>query len=274
MEYSTNFNFSLPSRDNDIDLADINEISNNFRKIDENAVKKEVGKGLSTNDFTNEEKERLANAPTDITLTDKHLQLTANGKAVGNGVTIPAPQETFVKTYFDYTKLKDVSIGNLKAFSIKHNLDETNTKNVYIRFELIKDKLDESTGVLVVKPVLSGLPSVIYGSTGVERTFDSNEKVGITLRLGFEDKTSDVPEEDFKEIFTNENTVVNIDFDNEAQSFTVIRFECRAEYNDIGDADYVKLYLSEEILPMFRGMHVAIDKVEWTEKESELVYVE
>lgn len=90
MEYSTNFNFSLPSRNNDVDLADINEISNNFRKIDENAVKKEVGKGLSTNDFTNEEKERLANAPTDITLTDNRLQLTANGKAVGAGVTMPS----------------------------------------------------------------------------------------------------------------------------------------------------------------------------------------
>lgn len=90
MEYSTNFNFSLPSRDNDVDLADINEISNNFRKIDENAVKKEVGKGLSTNDFTNEEKERLANAPTDIKLTDNLLQLTANGKAVGAGATIPS----------------------------------------------------------------------------------------------------------------------------------------------------------------------------------------
>ena len=62
MEYSKNFNFALPSRDNDVDLADINEISNNFRKIDENAVLKEVGKGLSTNDFTNEEKEKLANA--------------------------------------------------------------------------------------------------------------------------------------------------------------------------------------------------------------------
>lgn len=62
MEYSTNFNFALPSRDNDVDLADINEISNNFRKIDEKSVIKEVGKGLSTNDFTNEEKEKLANA--------------------------------------------------------------------------------------------------------------------------------------------------------------------------------------------------------------------
>lgn len=90
MEYSTNFNFSLPSRDNDVDLADINEISNNFRKIDENAVKKEVGKGLSTNDFTTEEKEKLANAPTDIKLTDNLLQLTANGKAVGAGVTLPS----------------------------------------------------------------------------------------------------------------------------------------------------------------------------------------
>lgn len=41
MEYSKNFNFALPSRDNDVDLADINEIGNNFRKIDEQATKKE-----------------------------------------------------------------------------------------------------------------------------------------------------------------------------------------------------------------------------------------
>lgn len=41
MEYSKNFNFTLPSRDNDVDLADINEISNNFRKVDEQATKKE-----------------------------------------------------------------------------------------------------------------------------------------------------------------------------------------------------------------------------------------
>lgn len=61
MEYSTNFNFALPSRDNDVDLADINEISNNFRKIDENAVIKEAGKGLSTNDFTDEYKAKVEN---------------------------------------------------------------------------------------------------------------------------------------------------------------------------------------------------------------------
>lgn len=41
MEYSTNFNFALPSRDNDVDLADINELANNFRKIDEKATKKQ-----------------------------------------------------------------------------------------------------------------------------------------------------------------------------------------------------------------------------------------
>lgn len=41
MEYSKNFNFALPSRDNDVDLADINELANNFRKVDENAAKKE-----------------------------------------------------------------------------------------------------------------------------------------------------------------------------------------------------------------------------------------
>lgn len=62
MEYSKNFGFALPSSANDVDLADINEIANNFRKIDENAVKKEAGKGLSENDFTDAEKQKLQNA--------------------------------------------------------------------------------------------------------------------------------------------------------------------------------------------------------------------
>ncbi len=64
MEYSKNFEFALPSSNNDVDLADINEIANNFRKIDENAVKKEEGKGLSTNDFSNKEKEKVENSLT------------------------------------------------------------------------------------------------------------------------------------------------------------------------------------------------------------------
>ena len=41
MEYSKNFGFALPSSDNDFDLADINELANNFRKVDEKAMKKE-----------------------------------------------------------------------------------------------------------------------------------------------------------------------------------------------------------------------------------------
>ena len=41
MEYSKNFNFALPSSANDTDLADITEIANNFRKIDEKATKKD-----------------------------------------------------------------------------------------------------------------------------------------------------------------------------------------------------------------------------------------
>lgn len=83
MEYSTNFGFALPSRDNDVDLADINEISNNFRKIDENAVKKEEGKGLSTNDFTNEEKQRLKTVGDMVNPINTELQnirVGANGR--------------------------------------------------------------------------------------------------------------------------------------------------------------------------------------------------
>ena len=106
MEYSTNFNFALPSRDNDVDLADINEISNNFRKIDENAVIKEVGKGLSTNDFTTAEKEKLANALTSENIDQIYSATSGNaqsGAAVAEALgTIvkdlePIPNETVDK---------------------------------------------------------------------------------------------------------------------------------------------------------------------------------
>ena len=40
MEHSPKFNFALPSRDVD-DVADINEISNNFRIIDEQVLGRE-----------------------------------------------------------------------------------------------------------------------------------------------------------------------------------------------------------------------------------------
>ena len=223
---------------------------------------------------TNTHASGLYSIPNDIALTNNILQLTANGEAVGNGVTIPAPKETFVKTYFDYAKLKDVSYGNLKAFEISDNLNGTNTNNVYISFRLIKDKSDDSTGVLVVQPVLTGLPSVIYGSTYSERTFDSNEKIGITLRIEEAGEIYDFSEEDFKELFSNENTKFTISFDIASVSYTIIEFEFRADYNDIDTANAVKSAFKDEILPMFRGLQVAVDRVEWTEKESEVVYAE
>ena len=78
MEYSKNFGFALPSSANDVDLADINEIANNFRKIDENAVKKEAGKGLSENDFTDAEKQKLQNALLPENIDQKYNPTSTN----------------------------------------------------------------------------------------------------------------------------------------------------------------------------------------------------
>lgn len=204
-----------------------------------------------------------------------HLQLTANGEAVGNGATIPAAPETFTKTYFDYTKLKDVLIdGKHSVFSIKNNFYETNNKSIYLRFRFIKDKLTESTGALIVQPVLTGLPSVIYGSTSSERDLDSNEKIGIILRFEEEGEIFDFSSEEFKELFSNENTKFGVTFENGSVSYTIIIFEFSATYEDVDTANAVKSAFIDEILPIFSGAKVAIDRVDWTEKESEVVYVE
>lgn len=123
METSTNFSFNLPSRDND-DIADINQISDNFRIIDEKLaidqtfsetsenpqsgtaiagvlsgyVSAEVGKGLSSNDYTDEEKEKLAgieegaevNAPADTTYNPESAN-AQSGIAVAQAVETCSP---------------------------------------------------------------------------------------------------------------------------------------------------------------------------------------
>ena len=119
MEYSKNFNFALPSRDNDVDLADINEISNNFRKIDENAVKKEVGKGLSTNDFTDEYKSKVENA-----LTSENIDQTysSGSKNAQSGIAV----EEAIKTVTD-TAMSDTSENPVQNKVVKKYVDEGHT---------------------------------------------------------------------------------------------------------------------------------------------------
>lgn len=203
-----------------------------------------------------------------------HLQLTANGEAVGNGATIPAAPETFTKTYFDYAKLKNTEIGKLTAFSIKDNFVDINSKDVYVSFRFIKDRLDESIGALVVQPVLTGLPSVIYGDTYSQKELDGNETVGFELEFEVDGEKFVLSAEEFKEVFSNENTKFEIGFDNASASYTIIIFKFSATYEDVDTANAVKSYLKDEIMPMFSGAKVAIDRVDWTEKESEIVYAE
>ena len=120
MEKSANYNFNLPNSAND-EIADINDISDNFRIIDEKLaidqtfsetsenpqsgtaiaevlsgyVSAEVGKGLSSNDYTDEEKEKLAgieagaqvNAPVDTTYNPESAN-AQSGIAVAQAVAI------------------------------------------------------------------------------------------------------------------------------------------------------------------------------------------
>jgi hypothetical protein len=86
MERSENFNFYLPSRDAD-DVADINQISENFRVIDAGVVKKVSGKGLSSNDYTDEEKNKLAKVNPEIDqVFDAESENPQSGKAVAETI--------------------------------------------------------------------------------------------------------------------------------------------------------------------------------------------
>lgn len=61
--------------------------------------------------------EKAKRVPTDITLTDTHLQLTANDEAVGNGVELPSTGFRHINT----VTIDDITSG---ATAIKINKDE------------------------------------------------------------------------------------------------------------------------------------------------------
>ena len=87
MEKSTNYNFNLPSSALGVDdEADINDISDNFRIIDEK-MNHADGKGLSANDYTNEEKTKLQGIEANAThvIVDTELSGTSEN-AISNKV--------------------------------------------------------------------------------------------------------------------------------------------------------------------------------------------
>lgn len=110
MEYSKNFDFALPSSANDVDLADINEISNNFRKIDENAVKKEDGKGLSTNDFTDADKSKLDGALS-LENIDQSYNPTSENAQSGVAVAEALSGVNGIKYITEQIEAKDLEFG-------------------------------------------------------------------------------------------------------------------------------------------------------------------
>jgi hypothetical protein len=98
MERSTRFNFNLPSSSVD-DIADINQISENFRIIDEKMVESVEGKGLSENDYTAKDKEKVQGAlqkNQGAENAGKFMSVDENGNIVP-GVLIENKQDKFAK---------------------------------------------------------------------------------------------------------------------------------------------------------------------------------
>lgn len=117
MEYSTNFNFALPSRDNDVDLADINEISNNFRKIDEKAVKKEnIDKKYSSTSENAQSGIAVAEAMNNVA---NAIKQTASGNSILIDDASPIKHTLDVKTTANetvYVRGKNLIPFNNKAY--------------------------------------------------------------------------------------------------------------------------------------------------------------
>ena len=79
--------------------------------VDENKVDKVGGKGLSTHDYTTEEKNKVANIPNDLVVIDGQLYLAQNGEPfMDSAIVLP---ESGNKIYIQDSEPNDVDDGTL-----------------------------------------------------------------------------------------------------------------------------------------------------------------
>ncbi|QOR36642.1 hypothetical protein IMX26_07500 [Clostridium sp. 'deep sea'] len=127
MPKTTNYNLEIPD---DNSIADIAVINNNMDIVDTelfNKVDKEVGKGLSSNDFTNEQKQKLAELSNfDSSEIDEHLVNKSNP----HSVTIEQIGATPIAHASDSNNPHRVTANQVGATPLAHATDFGNPHGI------------------------------------------------------------------------------------------------------------------------------------------------
>ncbi len=222
----------------------------------------------------------IPSPPDGLQMTDTLLQLTANGKAIGEGVHID--REIRATLLFD--KLAGVEADGKVVFEapkIRTNISvSTSTAGVYLEGRLMHSLNHIDGGTLTVSPVLSGMPTILYNAdasgTIQNRYFPEGETVSAAIGASVDGEVLFIDETMWKELCTESGGVgsVSVNIDPSFSSATYLTYHFNATFkgdNAVNTAAEFKKAL-DEMFPMFDRMQIRTNKHIITETESEVIY--
>lgn len=217
--------------------------------------------------------------PDDLQLTDNILHLTANGEAVGEGVHID--REIRANLLFD--KLNGVKVeGNpvLTAPVVDKTINSQNWGFVTIETKLLHSVNHTDGGTLIVVPVLSGMPTMLYDSDSngniQNRHFSDTETVSVRFFAQMDGEDFILDEALFKELCAESGGVFSksLDFYLADTTTNILTHTLKLEFTGDNAADTVtELYASlQDILATVDKIQICTSKHIVTEMESEVIY--
>lgn len=229
MQTSERFGFVLPSRDNPDDIADINQVSNNFRIIDEKMVEREDNKGLSTEDFTTEEKEKLSTLQTDALSKQFETDVVSSVVASKEGAKL--------SSVFDELMETTLTVKNNEVVLKTNDIFGTEEKPVAIKGVATPDGTDptQAVNVAYLKNMPQNVSSVVPNTkSGTAIAITDISPIEHTLKIK---ATSDTVDVSMAKVQRYGGNILNQD----APTGTSIFWEKQGEYWVGTNANYAGL---------------------------------
>lgn len=237
----------------------------------ENPVQNKIAKA-----YTDEKTKAI---PTDITLTDTLLQLTEKSAPVGEGVHI----DREIRANLLFNKLNGVKVEGSPVLTAPVVYKEINAPTwgfVTIETKLLHSVNHTDSGTLIVVPVLSGMPTILYDSDSngdiQNRYFPDTETVSVRFFAQMDGEDFIVDETLFKELCAESGGVFSksLGFYLADTTKNILTHTLKLEFKGDNAADTVtELYASlQDILATVDKIQICTSKHIVTEMESEVIY--
>lgn len=128
---------------------------------DENKVQKVIGKGLSTNDYTNSDRKKVEAMPNDLVVLDGKLYLAQDGVVIdGSAVTLPSGGSGSGGSSSSVITLKNLLSSNILTVAAEQEAN--------LKFSFLSSEADSGTAYIYVNNELKTSVGIVSGDNSID----------------------------------------------------------------------------------------------------------